>query len=69
MEQSSSEKRRLKRIRERNAYTICFACREKGHAAKDCPSNNAVLEGEEDNRNDSKNKPILGKDAVGLCYR
>ncbi|KAJ7282944.1 hypothetical protein C8J57DRAFT_1433313 [Mycena rebaudengoi] len=35
---SPSEQRRLKRIEERNAATTCFSCREKGHAARDCPS-------------------------------
>ncbi|KAK7020560.1 hypothetical protein R3P38DRAFT_2970183 [Favolaschia claudopus] len=35
---SPQEARRLKRIEERNATTICFACRLKGHSARDCPS-------------------------------
>ncbi|EIN11442.1 hypothetical protein PUNSTDRAFT_83058 [Punctularia strigosozonata HHB-11173 SS5] len=33
----SSESRRLKRIAEKNAALTCFACRERGHAAADCP--------------------------------
>ncbi|KAJ3564130.1 hypothetical protein NP233_g8493 [Leucocoprinus birnbaumii] len=53
----SSEMRRQKRINERNADTTCFACREKGHAAKDCPN----VEGGND-----KGK---GKNIVGICYR
>ncbi|KAG7099058.1 hypothetical protein E1B28_000933 [Marasmius oreades] len=32
-----SESRRLNRIMKRNVDTTCFACREKGHSAKDCP--------------------------------
>ena len=67
MKQLSSERRRLKRIQERNVNVICFACRAKGHAAKDCPSNNSALEGEDENGVDSK--PTLGKNTVGLCYR
>ncbi|KAJ7097866.1 hypothetical protein B0H15DRAFT_937262 [Mycena belliarum] len=35
---SPSELRRLKRIEDRNAITTCFACRQKGHSARDCPS-------------------------------
>lgn len=65
MRQLSSERRRLKRIRERHADTICFACREKGHAAKDCPAGDTALEG--DDANNTRN--ALGKDAVGMCYR
>ncbi|KAF7797598.1 hypothetical protein EIP86_008798 [Pleurotus ostreatoroseus] len=57
----ASERRRLQRQRERNMNTTCFACREKGHAAKDCPkaiSSDAI-------GTDQK----IGKQAVGLCYR
>ncbi|KAF7294889.1 hypothetical protein MIND_01026800 [Mycena indigotica] len=43
---ASSEKRRLNRIQERKANTTCFACREKGHDARECPQ--------------SKGKPIVG---------
>ncbi|KAJ7109442.1 hypothetical protein C8R44DRAFT_802528 [Mycena epipterygia] len=35
---SPSEIRRQKRIEERDAATTCFACRSKGHSARDCPS-------------------------------
>ncbi|KAK7468747.1 hypothetical protein VKT23_003250 [Stygiomarasmius scandens] len=51
---SSSEKRRLKRIDEKKAVTTCFACREKGHSAKDCPK---AKGGNQSNK------------AVGMCYR
>ncbi|KAJ7343423.1 hypothetical protein DFH08DRAFT_782044 [Mycena albidolilacea] len=51
---SPSEARRLKRIEERNATTTCFACRLKGHSARDCPSSQ------------SGDK---SKSAVGICYR
>ena len=44
----------MKRIEEKQATTTCFACREKGHAAKNCPK--ATTE-------DGKGK------SVGICYR
>jgi zinc finger CCHC domain-containing protein 9 len=50
----SSEDRRQRRIADRNSDKICFACRAKGHAAKDCPSAVQVEE---------------GKSVVGICYR
>ncbi|KAI0049864.1 hypothetical protein FA95DRAFT_1581497 [Auriscalpium vulgare] len=56
----ASEQRRLKRLADRHANTICFACRESGHAAKDCPSFTAEKPGS------GKGK---GKDVVGICYR
>ncbi|TRM70296.1 hypothetical protein BD626DRAFT_563952 [Schizophyllum amplum] len=49
-----SEQRRLQRISERDADTTCFACREKGHAARFCPK----TKGQGGN-----------KTAVGICYR
>ncbi|EGO00486.1 hypothetical protein SERLA73DRAFT_136388 [Serpula lacrymans var. lacrymans S7.3] len=49
-----SESRRQKRISERQADTICFACRKKGHAARDCPT---ATEGRKNNK------------IVGICYR
>ncbi|KAJ6502499.1 hypothetical protein C8R45DRAFT_621558 [Mycena sanguinolenta] len=51
---SPGEARRLKRVEERNATTICFACRLKGHSARDCPSSQS---------GDKSNS------AVGICYR
>jgi zinc finger CCHC domain-containing protein 9 len=55
-----SERRRKQRIIEKLSVTICFACRAKGHTAKDCPKTKALGE-EGDNM-----KP---KSAVGICYR
>ncbi|KAI0751341.1 hypothetical protein C8Q80DRAFT_1218106 [Daedaleopsis nitida] len=62
----ASEHRRLKRIDERHSDTICFACREKGHTARDCRNTLAAdaIEGE---RNNSTGRS--GRDAVGICYR
>ncbi|KAJ7774515.1 hypothetical protein DFH07DRAFT_102143 [Mycena maculata] len=51
---SPSELRRQKRIEERNAATTCFACRSKGHSARDCPSAQSAGE---------------SKNALGICYR
>ncbi|EIM83033.1 uncharacterized protein STEHIDRAFT_63740, partial [Stereum hirsutum FP-91666 SS1] len=58
-----SEKRRLKRIAERHANTICFVCRENGHAAVMCP-NKAKTDSEEAAVGAKK-----GQDIVGICYR
>ncbi|TFK66551.1 hypothetical protein BDN72DRAFT_771846, partial [Pluteus cervinus] len=52
-----SELRRQKRIDERNAETTCFACREKGHSAKDCPVTNDHGDGGS------------SRSVVGICYR
>ncbi|KAF8608685.1 hypothetical protein BDV93DRAFT_551506 [Ceratobasidium sp. AG-I] len=57
----SSESRRLRRIDEKQSNTICFACREKGHAAKDCPAANSDLPGDGDE--------LPQKALVGVCYR
>ncbi|KAF8557687.1 hypothetical protein OG21DRAFT_234877 [Imleria badia] len=54
-----TEQRRLKRVSDRQADTVCFACREKGHAAKDCPKTGG--EGEEGHKNVNT--------VVGMCYR
>ncbi|KAG6877896.1 hypothetical protein C0993_002561 [Termitomyces sp. T159_Od127] len=45
------EWRRLKRTNERLENTTCYACRQKGHAAKDCPNTEKPTE-------DSKNAQI-----------
>ncbi|KAJ7219334.1 hypothetical protein GGX14DRAFT_591632 [Mycena pura] len=45
---TKSNIRRLDRIDERNAATTCFACRSKGHSARECPSSQ------------SGTKPVLG---------
>ena len=60
----ASEQRRVKRINDRQSDTICFACRERGHTARDCTNTIAAdaLDGEQ-----SKSKS--GRDTVGICYR
>ncbi len=60
----ASEQRRVKRINDRQSDTICFACREKGHAARYCTNTIAAdaLEGEQ-------RKSKSGRDTVGICYR
>ncbi|KAG6861936.1 hypothetical protein C0995_009886 [Termitomyces sp. Mi166 len=52
-----SELRRLRRIKEKLEATTCYACRQKGHAAKDCPNTEKSSE-------DTQNAKI-----VGICYR
>ncbi|EMD33674.1 hypothetical protein CERSUDRAFT_159922 [Gelatoporia subvermispora B] len=65
---SSSERRRLQRIDDRHADTICFACREKGHTARDCTTFIApATDGAEGQGGGARAKP--GRSAVGICYR
>ncbi|KAI9463673.1 hypothetical protein BJY52DRAFT_1202944 [Lactarius psammicola] len=59
---AASETRRLKRKAERHANTTCFACREVGHSAKDCPSIQPDTNGTGDGATKTKN-------LVGICYR
>ncbi|KAL5485483.1 hypothetical protein ACEPAI_8125 [Sanghuangporus weigelae] len=56
-----SEQRRLQRKQEKLVNTTCFACREKGHAAKDCPK---VKSGETSGNRAGKYNLI-----TGICYR
>ncbi|QRV94060.1 Zinc finger, CCHC-type [Ceratobasidium sp. AG-Ba] len=53
----SSEARRLRRIEQKQTDTICFACREKGHAAKACPKSSVL---DDDG---------LPRETIGVCYR
>ncbi|EIW83099.1 hypothetical protein CONPUDRAFT_52948 [Coniophora puteana RWD-64-598 SS2] len=53
-----SEARRQQRITQKFQDTTCFACRQKGHAAKDCP----------DTKADGTEQKHSGK-VVGICYR
>ncbi|KAI0256064.1 hypothetical protein BJV78DRAFT_1118019, partial [Lactifluus subvellereus] len=58
-----SEARRLKRVAERCANKTCFACREVGHSARDCPSlRRPGVDGAD--YGGTKTKTI-----VGICYR
>ncbi|KAL4259388.1 Zinc finger CCHC domain-containing protein 9 [Pleurotus pulmonarius] len=55
----NSQPYRLKAIADRNSGTICFACRETGHAARDCSTT----------RNAAKGDPDAPGAVVGICYR
>jgi len=56
---AATEARRLKRIKQKNSDTVCFACREKGHAAKDCST---IKKSEAQGEGGAQN-------VVGICYR
>ena len=60
----ASEKRRRRRIAERNVNTICFACREKGHAVQDCPK---ITDGSI--KPPEKQNGFGASEVVGICYR
>lgn len=62
----ASERRRVKRKDQRTTDTICFACREKGHAARDCTK---ALRPTEEGDGTKRTKKSVGKSAVGICYR
>ncbi|EJU04416.1 hypothetical protein DACRYDRAFT_114745 [Dacryopinax primogenitus] len=57
----ASEERRIGRIADRQAQTICFACRQPGHSVRDCPD----ISGSAAPSN--TNKVALKGEA--LCYR
>lgn len=44
MRLATSEKRRRQRQEEKLVNTTCFACRQKGHAAKSCPNTTSLGE-------------------------
>jgi len=54
-----TEARRQKRVDERSMTTTCFACREQGHTARDCPKSLASDGGQ----------GMVTANAVGICYR
>ncbi|KAF8274573.1 hypothetical protein EI94DRAFT_1713750 [Lactarius quietus] len=59
---AASETRRLKRKAERGANTTCFACREVGHSAMDCPSIQPDTNGTGDGGTQAHK-------SIGICYR
>jgi zinc finger CCHC domain-containing protein 9 len=64
---TSTQARRLKRIAERHAHTTCFACREVGHSAQDCPT---VTRPEDDGDEGGTTKTgTTAAAVVGICYR
>ncbi|KAH9998511.1 hypothetical protein BJV74DRAFT_204110 [Russula compacta] len=65
---ASTEARRQKRIAERHAHTTCFACREVGHSAKDCPSIVPDADRDRYGGTTTETKPKTGG-IVGICYR
>lgn len=60
----ASENRRRRRIAERNVNTICFACRDKGHAVLDCPK---IADGSIKPPDVQNGFSAVG--VVGICYR
>lgn len=56
-----SESRRQKRIAEKYADTTCFACRQKGHTARDCPTIRNEASG--------GSSGVARQKTVGICYR
>jgi len=60
----ASEKRRRRRIAERNINTTCFACREKGHAIQDCPK---IADGSIKPPENQSGFSTTG--VIGICYR
>ncbi|KIJ39863.1 hypothetical protein M422DRAFT_32468 [Sphaerobolus stellatus SS14] len=54
-----SEKRRLKRISEKQVNATCLACRKKGHLMKNCPEAGSALEATEESVMPTS----------GICYR
>ena len=55
-----TEMRRKKRVAQRQAEIVCFACRQQGHSAADC----SVIRGSIDGN--AKNPT---KNLIGICYR
>ncbi|KZT06286.1 uncharacterized protein LAESUDRAFT_743455 [Laetiporus sulphureus 93-53] len=66
----ASERRRLKRRADLTADIVCFACREKGHAARDC-TKAISLAGKLDEEDTGHGRSGIktGRNAVGICYR
>ncbi|SAM64105.1 uncharacterized protein UBRO_08403 [Ustilago bromivora] len=62
--------RREERAEQRQSKLKCFACRGMGHSAKDCPN---ALDAQsislKNSDNTSGDTPMIGRDAVGICFR
>ncbi|KAH9830713.1 uncharacterized protein C8Q71DRAFT_784166 [Rhodofomes roseus] len=65
----ASERRRPKRKDPRTSDTVCFACREMGHAARECTKALEAPEGSGDASAGTGARKSVGKSAVGICYR
>jgi len=65
----ASERQRLKRKDQRTSDTVCFACREMGHAARECTKALRPLEESGSASAGPRGKKSTGKSAVGICYR
>lgn len=63
-----TEARRLKRIAGRSADMTCFACREVGHSAKDCPAIQLDAGRNRSTTTRTNAKATAGV-VVGICYR
>ncbi|KAI0949087.1 hypothetical protein AcW1_008787 [Taiwanofungus camphoratus] len=63
----ASERRRLKRKDRRTSETVCYACREIGHTARDCTKAIACGAGNELTKGTKFDQS--GQTAVGVCYR
>ena len=63
----ATEARRLQRMAGRHAHMTCFACRQVGHSAKDCPT---IHEGSTTATTKTKTSTEAAVVAVvGICYR
>lgn len=67
------DERREERAMERQKKLKCFACRGMGHSAKDCPNaldaQSISLKADASTANGTTDAPIMGRDAVGICFR
>ena len=67
---ASTEARRLKRMAGRYEHMTCFACRQVGHSAKDCPTVRPDADPEGYTTTTTKpNTETTAVAIVGICYR